>query len=353
MNIMNNVNKNLYKINEPEYINLGLTGLANIGNTCYLNSCIQLLSHSYELSNLLKHGNYKSKLKKIPDSILLIEWDKLRELMWSENCTIAPYGFVKAVHNIASQKNHILFTGYQQNDIYEFFLFLLDSFHNALSREVNMEITGIAENNTDKLAENCYKMIQNMYKNEYSEILEIFYGIHISEIISIENNKTLSSKPEPFSALHLSINNSKTIYECLDKYCEKEELIDDNAWFNEKTKTKINVKKGIVFWSFPEILIITLKRWNIKGNKINNVIDTPLNDLDLSKYIYGYNNISYIYDLFGVGNHTGNSLGGHYFAYIKNLNNKWYEYNDTNINEIESSNIITSKCYCLFYRKKK
>ena len=104
MNIMNNVNNKLYKIDEKEYINLGLTGLANLGNSCYLNSCIQLLSHTYELSNLLKYGNYQSKLKKIPDSILLIELDKLRELMWSENCTIAPYGFIKSVNNIANQK---------------------------------------------------------------------------------------------------------------------------------------------------------------------------------------------------------------------------------------------------------
>lgn len=351
MNIMNNVNKNLYKINEPEYINLGLTGLANIGNTCYLNSCIQLLSHSYELSNLLKHGNYKSKLKKIPDSILLIEWDKLRELMWSENCTIAPYGFVKAVHNIASQKNHILFTGYQQNDIYEFFLFLLDSFHNALSREVNMEITGIAENNTDKLAENCYKMIQNMYKNEYSEILEIFYGIHISEIISIENNKTLSSKPEPFSALHLSINNSKTIYECLDKYCEKEELIDDNAWFNEKTNTYQNIYKSLLFWNLPDILIITLKRFNNKNNKLKSVITFPVDNLNLSKYIIGYNPNSYKYNLISVINHSGNCNGGHYYSYIKNFDNLWYEYNDTIVKPISISQIITNKAYCLIYKK--
>ena len=33
---------------KSEYENKGLTGLSNVGNTCYLNSCMQILSHTYE-----------------------------------------------------------------------------------------------------------------------------------------------------------------------------------------------------------------------------------------------------------------------------------------------------------------
>ena len=86
--------------------------------------------------------------------------------------------------------------------------------------------------------------------------------------------------------------------------------------------------------------------------KIQKQIQFPLENLDLSKYVSGYKPKSYVYDLYGICNHSGSSLGGHYTAYVKNANDKWYEFNDTRVTEVKESNIITNKAYCLFYRKK-
>ena len=55
-----------------EYENKGLTGLANVGNTCYLNSFVQILSHTYELSQLLEKGEYKKKLNQKKESKILL-----------------------------------------------------------------------------------------------------------------------------------------------------------------------------------------------------------------------------------------------------------------------------------------
>ncbi|CAI5440578.1 unnamed protein product [Caenorhabditis angaria] len=72
-----------------------------------------------------------------------------------------------------------------------------------------------------------------------------------------------------------------------------------------------------------------------------------------------------VYELFSVMVHSGSAAGGHYYAYIKNLEqDKWYSFNDTrvdfaNVAEIERSfgghsggwNASNTNAYMLMYRK--
>jgi ubiquitin carboxyl-terminal hydrolase 8 len=339
-----------------EYNDKGISGLANLGNTCYINSCIQVLSHTYELNNFLNKQTYKKHIKNIYDSAMILEWDELRKLMWKDNCVISPGKFIKTVQKIAELKDMEMFTGYAQNDLPEFLIFIVDCFHNSISREVNMTINGVPENDTDKLARQCFEMVKKMYKKDYSEIWNIFYGTHVSQIISIETNKILSSSPEPYFMINLPIpqgNKSPSLLDCFDLYVEGEVLEGENAWFNESTGKKQDVKKKISYWSFPSVLTIDLKRFNYSNRKNQILIEFPLENLDLSKYVIGYKKEEYKYDLYGICNHSGNVNGGHYTASVKNANGKWYHYNDREVSEIkDTSKLISPKAYCLFYRKK-
>ena len=83
------------------------------------------------------------------------------------------------------------------------------------------------------------------------------------------------------------------------------------------------------------------------------LVTFPLTDLNLSKYVIGYKKNSYVYDLYGIANHSGGVSGGHYFSYVKNANGKWYCFNDTNVTEVTDENqLISPKAYCFFYRKR-
>ncbi len=339
----------------------GLTGLANLGNTCFINSCMQVIGHVYELNDYLdkNDGEYKSKLaayhnnKYMLDSKLLVEWDNLRKLMWEENRIISPGGFIQAIHYVAKHKGMELFTGFAQNDLPEFLLFIIDTFHNGICREVDMIIKGDIKTCTDKLAVNCYNMMKQMYSKGYSEILDIFYGIHVSNIV--QNETILSIKPEPYFIIDLPIVMNKqtcSIYDCFEQYCSSEKLEGDNGWLNETTGKKEDVEKRIVFWSLPKILVLDLKRFTYNGKKIQKPVDLELDELDLSKFVEGYEKNSYKYELFGICNHSGGTLGGHYTATIRTADGSWYLYNDTKVTKINFDGKNNTSGYCLFYRKK-
>lgn len=338
-----------------KYKDKGITGLANVGNTCYMNSCLQCLSHTYELDYFLDSNTYKERLNNNSDAVILVEWDSLRKMMWSQNCVVAPYGFVNAIQKVAGIKKQQLFAGNEQNDLQEFLMFLLESFHKAISRHVDMKVSGKIKNEKDIMAAECYKMMSTMYEKDYSEIIGMFYGVHVSTITSLENSETLGVRPEPFSVLSLSLpynNTDITIFSCIDEFCKKDRLTETNAWFNEKTNQKQDVDKGMVFWNFPEILIIHLKRWNYDGNKDNRVVKIPLENMDLTTYVKGYNRHSFVYDLYGVCNHHGGVLGGHYTANVKTIDGTWYRFNDDSVTKIDSDAVISVNAYCLFFRKK-
>lgn len=178
----------------------------------------------------------------------------------------------------------------------------------------------------------------------------------------------LSISPEPFSIISLSIplvenpdtgkTRIPTLMDCFRHYCSGEVLEGDNAWFNDTTKKYQNVKRGMMYWSLPNIMIIDLKRvqyTNRGAMKVTIPVEIPLHGLNMSSFVNGYKRDSYVYDLYAVCNHHGSFSGsGHYTAMIRTASNAWYTFNDENVKqtEIKGDTITSNLAYCLFYRKR-
>jgi ubiquitin carboxyl-terminal hydrolase 8 len=347
-----------------KYIGKGYSGLRNLGNTCFINSCLQILSHTYEL-----HELFNEKLPLLPSlpsstssKDIVTAYNDLRNIMWSQNCVVSPNGFLFMVHKIATEKHKDIFTGFAQNDVTEFLHFIIENFHEAFSRSTNVNVCGVANTELDKRAVKCFEELKTVYEKEYSEIMDLFYGMYVSEIISTSPPyNSLVIKPEQFFLLDLPVpfhepQNEISLYDCFQMFTMMETLDGDNQWYNETTKEKEVVHKKYSFWSFPPILIIMLKRFSPDGSrKSNKRVVYPIENLDLSPYVNGYLPESYKYDLYGVSNHIGGVLGGHYTSFVKNISGEWLHFNDdqqiTKVPHPEV-NVVTPMAYCLFYRKK-
>jgi ubiquitin C-terminal hydrolase len=350
----------------------GISGLSNCGNTCYMSACLSVLSHTHELNKLLDNKHLQERRKTLTNrkfnARLLDDWDELRKMLWSQNCTVSPGGFVNAVHQVSHHMDNFQFQGWGQSDSGEFLLFLLDAFHNALARSVVMRVEGVEKNTLDSVATRCYTMLRDRYAKDYSEVLDIFYGIQLSVISDTENGNTLSANPEPFSVLEMVIpipepesNRHVSLHDCFDAYCEPERLDGENKWWNEKTNQLQEVNKHLSFWSLPEVMIINLKRFSRtnafgKYKKNTTSVHIPLKKVSFSKYVLGYNPETYVYDLFGVCNHMGSMNGGHYTATIRIEDGRWFSFNDADVREVTNmpdTHIEGTSPYCLFYRRVK
>lgn len=336
---------------DKKYQNKGLCGLRNLGNSCFMNSAIQCLSNTIELTNYFIEKDFVSDFndnKKY--NVLAKEYYRLVSGMYEENCKISPVSFYKCAM-ITANKNDINFGFYNQNDVQEFLVFFIDSLHESLCKKVEINITGSIKNDLDKIAYESMTKWKEYFKNCYSKIIELFYGQMVT-FIEVDNViKSRSYNPICFFTLPIQNKENINIYDCFQLFTETEKLEGDNKWYCDKTKKYYEANKKTIFWKFPNILIISFKRFDNFGRKMNSKIDFPLESLDLTEYCIGYDKHKSYFDLFAICNHVGNSNSGHYFSYCKNQNNKWYEFNDEIVSEISKDNIITNSAYVLFYRK--
>ena len=102
-----------------------LNGLINLGNTCYMNTCLQFLIHCKPFLRRL--------YQKIPTRVLSRDFYDLCELQANSNKPNSPF---KLKRNFAHK--HLLYSNFNQHDSQEFCRLLLDDMSRELNRVISL-----------------------------------------------------------------------------------------------------------------------------------------------------------------------------------------------------------------------
>lgn len=284
-----------------------MKGFRNIGNTCYLNSGLQMLIQNKDLCKLiLKYSSKSEILKKISDFLLEYYNDD------SDNC-IVPNEIKKIV-----EEKQDLFAGFQQQDSTEFVIYLLDI--------IDEEIKSI---------------------DESSNGIEPIFGIDFNVRIKCKLRECLKiyNRKEKNNFLLLDIDSKcSSLDDAYRNFKSGEKLESDDKYFCENCQEKRIASKRTNVNIWPRHLFIWLKRFRQNGRGKN----FTKNSQELEIPIIWRHNMK----LVGAIIHYGNLNGGHY-VYVGNNNDKWYLFNDSNVSEIKTIselNSLISKAYWLYYQ---
>lgn len=184
----------------------GCVGLANLGNTCYMSSALQCLSHTPLLRHFFLSGRYLAEINKNnplgTGGIIAQEFAGLLKSLWNSNCHVVPTRFKKTLGKVKMQ-----FSGNDQNDAQEFLAELLDMLHEDLNRVTEksyVEALSDEETESMSLAEQAEDAWKRHLARNRSILVDLFQGQMCSKIACPSCSK-VSRTYDPFMFLSVPL----------------------------------------------------------------------------------------------------------------------------------------------------
>jgi len=324
---INNIEKNLNDkcvnyIKEKIY---GCVGLYNLGNTCYMNSSLQILKNIYPLTKYILLENKIEKGKIIKEYTNL-----LYNLISKNNSSTEASEFKKAL-----SKYDDYFSDNEQKDCIKCITSVLSALNKDLKRNEinNYEIINENDEEEIKFKESYNKII----KRKNSIIFDLFFGF-LKLLYKCTSTKCEYKKVvfQCFNYLDLSvfdIDKNKIINNLEDciKYYEREIKSEFKC---EKCGGEIIMKN--IIYKLPKILIICFNRV-FNYEHLNHLVKYPEyfnpNNYfsEKPKTLFPSNTKEEnLYSLNGLIIHFGLANSGHKTSFCKNFfNDNWFYFNDS------------------------
>uniref|UniRef100_A0A1I7TNX9 Ubiquitin carboxyl-terminal hydrolase n=1 Tax=Caenorhabditis tropicalis TaxID=1561998 RepID=A0A1I7TNX9_9PELO len=345
--------------NEHRYV-----GLVNQAMTCYLNSLVQTLYMTPEFRNAMYEWEYQSaqakEQKKKAEQSIPCQLQKLFLLLQTtENDSLETKDLTQSFGWTSNE-------AYDQHDVQELCRLMFDALEHKWKGTKHE------------------KLIQDLYRGTMEDFVACLKCGR--ESIKTDYFLDLPLAVKPFGAMHAY----RSVEEALDAFIQPELLEGSNQYMcetyvldlNEYVNKKDAAGKPIdqqknedddmdLGSPNPKRYTPSTKSPNRYGSATGTTttggdevcVGQPIDHdvVEALRKSHGDN----VYELFSVMVHSGNAAGGHYFAYIKNMDqDKWYVFNDTRVDhaspgDIEKSfgghtsgwNQSNTNAYMLMYRK--
>uniref|UniRef100_F1KQL2 Ubiquitin carboxyl-terminal hydrolase 47 n=1 Tax=Ascaris suum TaxID=6253 RepID=F1KQL2_ASCSU len=333
--------------NEHRYV-----GLRNQAMTCYLNSLVQTLYMTPEFRNAVYRWQFPGKQEDEINSIPC-QLQKLFVLLQTSEKDALETKDLTSSFGWSSRE------AYEQHDVQELCRLMFDALERKWRNTVNSTL------------------IHDLYRGT------------VVDFVRCLSCKKENTRADAFLDLPLAINNGgtddpyKSVEDAIHAFVKPEILEGVNQYCCENCGPNQNALKGLRFIHLPYVLTILLKRFKFDRNtfhriKLNDKMTFPL-VLNLNEFVHGDGNKQpkntepvdrkviapppprklsyveraerqalrinrekveaaikrdgpYLYELFSVMVHQGCAAGGHYFAYIKNMDqDSWFCFNDSSV----------------------
>ncbi|MES1902730.1 MAG: Ubiquitin carboxyl-terminal hydrolase 42, partial [Paramarteilia canceri] len=333
------------------------SGLANLGNSCYINAAIQCLIHilhEFFLDNKKnKHSSHPSNFCTLCTIVSLAS----RSL--SIQKPSKPLHLHKLVNNVSNINKQ--FKRGKQGDSHEFLRSAID--------QIQQSLTGAKLNIEKEQKTVLFQYIGGFLQNRVRCSV-----CDNSDVVSDPFMDLSLDLPPPFKQ-DSSKSNKSTLQSCLQHYFSEETIskvygITGDSICKNCKSPKAKLLKKFSIDSSPNFLTIHLKRFYINRNSNNKITMTKNNSfisypdiLDLSPFVKNdfsdiARNDNQRYSLQCMIIHLGNSIkSGHYIAIIKQPSqspiSKWFIFDDERVEPINPSQVWSYRPYILIYKKLK